>query len=413
MNKKTLHDITVTNQKVFVRCDLNVPQEKDGTITSDARIIGAIPTIKYLVENKAKVILASHLGRPKGVDPKYSLAPVAKKLSELLGMPVTLANDVIGTDAQKKVAELKSGEIVLLENVRYHSEEEKNDKVFSQALAKFADIYVNDAFGTAHRAHSSTAGIAEFVPVSVCGFLIQKEIEVMGKALENPARPFVAIIGGAKISDKIGVIKNLIQKADTILIGGAMAYTFLNAQGHNVGMSRVETDKLDLALELLAEAQNKGIKFLLPIDNIYADGFSADANYCNIDHDVDKTVTQQIIDENQGCQLKLGNELDGMDIGFETRKIYADEISKARTVIWNGPMGVCEFANFAKGTEFVAKSLAENTNCTSIIGGGDSAAAIERLGYADKMTHMSTGGGASLEFLEGIELPGIACLNNR
>jgi len=409
MNKKTLKDIQVFGKKVFVRADLNVPQDKDGTITNVARIEGAIPTIRYLVDNGAKVVLCSHLGRPKNVDAKFSLKPVADKLSQLLGKPVVLANDVIGNDAQQKVAKLQNGEIVLLENVRFHSEEEKNDREFSKALSKFADIYVNDAFGTAHRAHSSTAGIAEFVPVSVCGFLIQKELEIMGKALDDPARPFVAIIGGAKVSDKIGVITNLIKKVDTILIGGAMAYTFLKAQGFDVGNSKVEEDKLELALQLLQQAKQNGVNFMLPVDNIYADDFKADAKFCNLDYKVPKVADKNIADK---YNIKIGTVLDGMDIGEQSRIEYQKVIANAKTVIWNGPMGVCEFDNFAKGTQAIAKALSENKNCISIIGGGDSAADVEKLGYADQMTHMSTGGGASLEFLEGVELPGIACLND-
>ncbi|MCL2599270.1 MAG: phosphoglycerate kinase [Firmicutes bacterium] len=410
MNKKTIKDIEVKGKSVLVRCDFNVPQNPDGSITNDARIVGALPTIKYLADNGAKVILCSHLGRPKGVDSKYSLAPIAKRLGEHLGKTVLLAKDVVGPDAKKLAKAQKNGDIMLLENVRFHAEEEKNDKAFSKSLAKFADIYVNDAFGTAHRAHSSTAGVAEFVKVNVCGFLIQKEIEIMGKALSNPEKPFVAIMGGAKVSDKIGVIKNLLPKVDTLVIGGAMAYTFLSVQGYDVGSSRVEKDKLDLAKQLLEDAKAKGVKFMLPIDNIYADGFSNDAKFYNIDDNASKTA-DAIIETNSG--IKAGTVLDGMDIGLQTRIDYAAEIAKAKTVIWNGPMGVCEFSNFAKGTEAIAKSLADNRACTSIIGGGDSAAAVEKLGYADKMSHMSTGGGASLEFLEGIELPGIACLDNK
>ena len=396
MNKKTIKDVDVKGKKCLVRVDFNVPM-KDGVITDLNRIEGAIPTIEYLVKQGAKVILCSHMGRPKGkFNMEFSLKPVATKLSELLKKPVQFATDVVGDDAKAKVSGLKAGEILLLENLRFHNEEEENDKGFCEKLSKFADVYVNDAFGTAHRAHASTAGIVQygFVKTAVAGFLIEKELEVMGKALENPARPFVAILGGAKVSDKIGVINNLLDKVDTLIIGGAMAHTFIAAKGLSVGASRFEADKLDFAKELMAKAQKKGVKFLLPIDKLIADKFAEDANT--------KIVGAGAIPD--GWQ--------GLDIGPETCKLFADAVKSAKTVIWNGPMGVFEWEKFANGTKAVAKALAESKAIT-IIGGGDSAAAVAQLGYADKMTHISTGGGASLEFLEGIELPGIACLNNK
>lgn len=395
MNKKTIKDVDVKGKKCLVRVDFNVPMQ-DGKITNTNRIAGAIPTIRYLVDNGAKVILCSHMGRPKGeFNMKYTLRPVAEKLSEMIGLPVTFASDVIGEDAKAKVAACKDGEIVLLENLRFHKEEEKNDKDFCKALSEYCDIYVNDAFGTAHRAHASTAGIAQygFAPVAVAGFLIGKELEVMGGALEHPARPFVAILGGAKVSDKIGVINNLIEKVDALIIGGAMAYTFFAANGKQVGDSLCERDKIDLAKELLAKAEAKGVKFLLPVDTVVADAFAADAN--------SKVVEGNIPD---GWQ--------GLDIGPKTRELFAETVKNAKTVIWNGPMGVFEMEKFAEGTKAVAKALAE-TDAVTIIGGGDSAAAVAQLGYADKMTHISTGGGASLEFLEGLVLPGVDCLNDK
>jgi len=396
MNKKTLKDIKVKGARVFVRADFNVPQDANGTITDENRILGALPTIKYLLDNKAKVVLSSHLGRPKGeFNAKYSLKPVADRLNELLGGKVTLASDVIGADAKAKVAALKEGEAVLLENVRFHKEEEKNDPEFSKQLASYADIFVNDAFGTAHRAHASTAGIADFVKTSVSGFLIQKEIDIMGGALSSPKRPFVAILGGAKVSDKIGVINNLIEKVDAIIIGGAMAYTFIAAQGGKVGASRVEKDKLDLANELLAKAKAKGVAMHLPVDNVVVQNFSADAEF----------------KVEESCCISDGWE--GLDIGPKTREIFSDVIKTAKTVIWNGPMGVFEFERFAVGTKAIAESLANNPKAITIIGGGDSAAAVEQLGFADKMTHISTGGGASLEYLEGKVLPGIAVLSDK
>jgi len=393
LNKKTVEDIDVSGKRVFVRCDFNVPL-KDTEITDDKRIREALPTIKYLSDKGAKVILASHLGRPKGeFNLKYSLAPIAARLSQLLGKEIIMAKDVIGEDAKAKAAALKDGDIMLLENVRFHAEEEKNDPAFSKALASFADIFVNDAFGTAHRAHSSTAGIADYLP-SVCGFLIGKEISIMGGALTNPKRPFVAILGGAKVSDKIGVINNLLTKVDTLIVGGAMAYTFFKANGYEVGDSLCENDKVDLAKELMTKAQASGVKFLLPIDNRTGDKYDPACHTLLVDSD------------------NIPTGYMGLDIGPKTEKLFADAIKGAGTVVWNGPMGVSEWDNFASGTRAVAKAIAES-GAISIIGGGDSAAAVEALGYADKMTHISTGGGASLEFLEGLELPGIACLDDK
>ncbi|EJU20617.1 phosphoglycerate kinase [Peptoanaerobacter stomatis] len=395
MAKKSVKDIDVSGKKVIVRCDFNVPM-KDGKITDDIRIVSALPTIKYLIDNNAKVILMSHLGRPdKCYDPKYSLKPVAVRLSELLGQEVKLAEDenVVGENAKKLTSEMKEKDVVLLENVRFVAGETKNDANFAKELASLADIFVNDAFGTAHRAHSSTAGIADYIP-AVMGFLIEKEVSIMGKALENPQRPFVAILGGAKVSDKISVIENLINKVDTLVIGGAMAYTFLKSQGKNVGTSRVEEDKLDLAKDLLAKAEKAGIKLLLPIDHVVAKEFSNDAEAKNTD------------DEN------IPDGFMGLDIGEKTVKMYCAVIADAKTAIWNGPMGVFEMEKFAVGTKALAEALSK-TDAISIIGGGDSAAAVEQLGFADKMTHISTGGGASLEFLEGKILPGIDCLQNK
>ncbi len=392
-NKKTVEDIDVAGKKVLVRCDFNVPL-KDGVITDDNRIVGALPTIKYLMGQGAAVILCSHMGRPKGeFNMKYSLAPVAARLSELLGVNVPLAADVIGEDAKAKAAALKSGEVMLLENVRFHKEEEKNDPAFSKALADMAEIYVNDAFGTAHRAHSSTAGVADYLP-AVCGYLIEKEISIMGKALADPVRPFVAILGGAKVSDKIGVINNLIEKVDTLIIGGGMAYTFMRAMGNPIGTSICEEDKLDLATELMAKAKAKGVNFMIPVDNIVAREYSEDSVFMRIYSD---------------C---IPDGWMGLDIGPTTSELFSKSLIGAGTVVWNGPMGVSEWENFASGTRAVAKAVAES-GAVSIIGGGDSAAAVEQLGYADKMTHISTGGGASLEFLEGLELPGIACLQDK
>jgi triosephosphate isomerase len=390
--KKNVEDLKVSGKKVIVRVDFNVPlDKKTGAITDDKRIRGALPTITYLIKNNAKVILVSHLGRPKnGPEAAFSMKPAAERLSELLGQPVLLASDVIGDDAKAKAAALKDGEVMMLENVRFHKEETKNDPAFAAALASLADLYVNDAFGTAHRAHASTAGIANFLP-SASGYLIQKELDFLGGALTNPARPFVAILGGAKVSDKIGVIENLIEKADTIIIGGGMAYTFFAAQGYSIGTSLCEADKLDLARSLIEKAKAKGVNFLLPLDNIVADSFSATAN-------------SQVVDDDKFIDGWMG-----LDIGPKSIKLFSDAISSAKTVVWNGPMGVFEFDKFAEGTRAVAKAIADSS-AISIIGGGDSAAAVEKLGFADQVTHISTGGGASLEFLEGKVLPGIDCL---
>ena len=424
MNKKTICDVDVKGKKCLVRVDFNVPM-KNGVITDENRINGALPTIKYLMEHGAKVILCSHLGRPysifskeiKKIKPedegktreeltaltvkKCSLKPVADRLNEILGGKVTFATDVIGEDAQKKVAACKDGEVVLLENLRFHSEETKNDENFCRALAKFCDIYVNDAFGTAHRAHASTAGIAQYglCQAAVAGFLIEKELKVMGGALENPTRPFVAILGGAKVSDKIGVINNLIEKVDTIIIGGGMAYTFFKAKGYGVGTSLCEEDKVELAKELMAKAEAKGVKLVLPIDTKVAKEFP---------DPIDGPGDVKVVPSNQ-----IPEDMMGLDIGPKTQQLFADTLKGAKTVIWNGPMGVFENPTLAEGTISVAKAISELTDATTIIGGGDSAAAVKKLGFADKMTHISTGGGASLEFLEGLELPGVACLDNK
>ena len=392
-NKKNVEDIAVAGKKVLVRCDFNVPMA-DGVITDETRINGALPTIQYLVKENAAVILCSHMGRPKGeFNMKYSLAPVAARLSELLGQEVVMASDVIGEDAKAKAAALKPGQVMMIDNVRFHKEEDKNDPAFSQELASMAEIFVNDAFGTAHRAHASTAGVADYLP-AVCGYLIQKEFSVMGKALSDPKRPFVAILGGAKVSDKIGVINNLIEKVDTLIIGGGMAYTFFRAMGNTTGTSICEEDKLDLARDLMVKAREKGVNFLLPVDNIIGREYKADTTFMRI------------------YSVSIPDGLMGLDIGEKTQELYAKSIQGAGTVVWNGPIGVFEWDNFASGTIAVAKAVAES-GAISIIGGGDSAAAVEKLGYADKMTHISTGGGASLEFLEGLELPGIACLQDK
>ncbi len=390
--KKTVKDIDVTGKKVLLRCDFNVPQDKTTrAITDDKRIVAALPTVRYLLEQGAAVIACSHLGKPKGeAKPELTLAPVAKRLSELLGMDVQFAADTIGPDAQAKAAALKGGEVLLLENLRYDIGEEKNHPEFAKALADLAEVYVSDAFGTVHRAHASTAGVAAYLP-AVSGFLIQKELEIMGGALSNPKRPFVAVLGGSKVSDKIGVINHLLDLADTIIIGGGMAYTFLKAQGHGIGSSLCEEDRLEYAADMLKKADEKGVKFLLPVDHVVAKNFAADAEPI--------TINAQSIPA----------DLMGLDIGPKTIENYAAALQGAGTVIWNGPMGVFEFAAFAKGTEAVANAMA-STEAITIVGGGDSAAAVEQLGYADKMTHISTGGGASLEFLEGLELPGVACL---
>ena len=392
-DKKTVEDIEVSGKKVLVRCDFNVPLA-DGKITDDKRIVSSLPTIKYLLDKGAAVILCSHLGRPKnGPEAKFSMKPVAEKLTELLGVNVVLAADVVGEDAQAKAAALKAGEVLLLENVRFEKGETKNDAELSKKFADMADIFVNDAFGTAHRAHCSTAGVAEHLP-AVSGYLIKKELDVMGKALTNPERPFAAILGGAKVSDKIGVIESLIDKADTIIIGGGMAYTFFAAMGREVGKSICEREKLDIAKNLMEKAKAKGVEMLLPIDTVIAKEFAPDAESMVVDSD------------------KMPADWEGMDIGPKTREQFADAVKKSKTVVWNGPMGVFEMPRFAEGTKAVAQAMADS-DATTIIGGGDSAAAAAQLGFEDKMTHISTGGGASLEFLEGLELPGIACLNDR
>ncbi len=433
LNKKSVTDINVTGKKVLVRCDFNVPM-KDGVITSDKRIVGALPTIKYLLDNGAAVILCSHMGKPHNVFndkiklnkkekakiealpenerdaataeliekakkdvKKLTLAPVAARISELLGKDVIMAKDVVGEDAKAKAAALKPGEVMLLENVRFHAEEEKNDPEFAKQLASLAEIYVNDAFGTAHRAHASTAGVADYLP-AVCGFLIQKEIDVMGKALDDPDRPFVAILGGAKVADKLTVIENLLGKVDTLIIGGGMAYTFLAAQGKSIGTSLFDDTKLDYCKEMLAKAEKNGVKLLLPVDTVVAKAFPDP-----IDAAIDvKTVSSDCIPA----------DMMGLDIGEKTRELFADAIKNAKTVVWNGPMGVFENPTLAAGTIAVAKALADS-GATTIVGGGDSAAAVEQLGFADKIPHISTGGGASLEFLEGKQLPGITCLNDK
>lgn len=434
MNKKTVKDVDVKGKKVLVRCDFNVPLDENGRITDENRIMGALPTIKYLMEHGAKVILCSHMGKPHNIftegfgltkkekkavealpveeqaaakaeyiekakkkDPKkFTLKPVADRLNELLDGKVTFATDIVGDDAHKKVAALKEGECVLLENTRFDAGEEKNSEELCKKLADFCDVYVNDAFGTAHRAHATTAGIVQygFAPVAVSGFLIEKELKFLGGAVENPVRPFVAILGGAKVSDKIEVIKSLIDKCDCLIIGGGMAYTFRKALGFKVGNSLLEEDKIELAKELMAKAKDKGIKLLLPVDNVIADAFSNDANTQVVEGDIP-------------------DGWEGLDIGPKTIALYSDEIKKAKTVVWNGPMGVFEMEKFAVGTKAIAQALADNKDAVTIIGGGDSAAAVTQLGFADKVTHISTGGGASLEYLEGKVLPGIACLNDK
>lgn len=395
LNKKTIEDIDVKGKRVLARCDFNVPL-KDGEITNDKRIVAALPTIKYLMEHGAKVILCSHLGRPKGeYKPEFSLAPVAKKLSECLGVEVKLAEDpeVVGENAKKLAAELKDGEVMLLENVRFRAEETKNEENFSKELASLADIFVNDAFGTAHRAHCSTTGVAAYLP-AVCGFLIQKEIKFMGGALANPKRPLVAILGGAKVSDKIGVISNLIDKCDTIIIGGGMAYTFMKYLGHSIGTSLLEADWIEKAGEMMADAKAKGVNFLIPVDN-------------KVGKEYDENTESKIVSSDE-----IPDGWMGLDIGPKSMEVFCDAIKGAGTVIWNGPMGVSEWDNFAAGTIAVANAVAES-GAVSIIGGGDSVAAVTKLGFADKMSHISTGGGASLEFLEGKELPGIAALQDK
>ena len=395
MSKKTVRDIAPKGKRILMRADFNVPMDENRKITDDSRILGVLPTIQYLLDAGAKLILMSHLGRPKGeVNPKYSLEPVAERLSELLNKPVKMSKDVIGEDAKKLVAELKDGDVMLLENLRFHKEEEANDDGFAKALASFGDIYVNDAFGTAHRAHASTEGVTRFIDTSVSGFLIEKELKFLGEAVENPERPFVAILGGAKVSDKIGVIENLLNKVDVLLIGGGMAYTFIKAMGGNIGKSLLEEDKIELAKNLLEKAEEKNVKLLLPVDTLIADDFSNDAN-------TDVVKTGEIPDDWQG-----------LDIGSKTRELFASEIKKAKTVVWNGPMGVFEMPTFAEGTKAIAKAMAE-CGGTTIVGGGDSAAAVESMGFGDKISHISTGGGASLEFLEGKELPGVKALSDK
>ncbi len=393
LNKKTVEDIEVSGKRVLVRCDFNVKME-NGVITSDKRIVASLPTIKYLIEKGAKVILCSHLGRPKGeFNPEFSMAPVAECLSKYLGQEVKLAKDVVGDSAHELASSLKDGEVMLLENVRFEPGETKNDPELSKKFASLADVYVNDAFGSAHRAHSSTAGVADYLPSAV-GYLIQKEIKFIGGALENPVRPLVAILGGAKVSDKIGVITNLLDKCDTVIIGGGMAYTFFAAQGYSIGTSLLDSENIENARAMMAKAKEKGVNFLLPVDNVIADKYDENAQYMTIYSD------------------SIPDGWMGLDIGPVTSELYAKSIKHAGTVIWNGPMGVSEWEHFANGTISVAKGIADS-NAISIIGGGDSAAAVKKLGFADKMSHISTGGGASLEYLEGKELPGIACIDDK
>lgn len=397
LNKKSLEDIAVSGKRVLVRCDFNVPLDENRNITDETRIDGALPTIQYLMKNGAKVILCSHLGKPKGEPkPELSLAPVAKKLSEKLGKEVVFAADatVVGEHAKKAVAEMKDGDVVLLENTRYRAEETKNEDAFSKELASLADVFVNDAFGTAHRAHCSNVGVTKYLDTAVAGYLIQKEIEFLGNAVNNPVRPFVAILGGSKVSSKISVINNLLDKVDTLIIGGGMAYTFMKANGEEVGDSLLEADYLDYAKEMQEKAKEKGVKLLIPVDTVVAKEFSNDAEH--------KTVGRG--------QIEPGWQ--GLDIGEKTIALYKDAVKDAKTVVWNGPMGVFEMPNFAKGTNAIAQALAD-IDAVTIIGGGDSVAAVNQAGLGDKMTHISTGGGASLEFLEGKELPGIAALNDK
>ena len=396
-NKKSIEDINVSGKRVLCRCDFNVPT-KNGKITSDKRIVAAMPTIKYLVDHNAKVILCSHMGKPKGeVKPELSLQVVADRISELLGKPVVMAKDVVGEDAKTKAAALKDGDVMLLENTRFEKGETKNDPELSKALASMADLFVNDAFGTAHRAHSSTAGVADYLP-AVCGYLVQKEVSIMGKALADPERPFVAILGGAKVSDKLNVINNLLEKVDTLIIGGGMAFTFLAAKGYDIGSSLVDSEKIDYCKEMMAKAESKGVKLLLPVDAVVADSFP---------NPIDAEIAVETVAADAIPADKMG-----LDIGEKSQALFADAVKSAKTVVWNGPMGVFENPTLAKGTIAVAQALAESSAVT-IVGGGDSAAACEQLGFADKITHISTGGGASLEFLEGLELPGIACLEDK
>ena len=396
LNKKTIEDINVRGKKCLVRCDFNVPL-KDGKITDENRLVGAMPTIKYLIENGARVILCSHLGKPKGeAKPELSLAPVAAGLSEMLGQEVVFAADanVVGENAKKAVAQMKDGDVVLLENTRYRKEETKNEEGYSKELASLAEIFVNDAFGTAHRAHCSTVGAGQFLEERVCGYLIQKELDFLGSAVEKPVRPFLAILGGAKVSDKLGVINNLLEKVDTLIIGGGMAYTFIKALGHEIGTSLLEEDKVAYAKEMMDKAQAKGVKLLLPVDVVYADRFAEDA--------------QPHITEGRDIPA----DCMGLDIGPKTRELFAKAVKESKTVVWNGPMGVFEFENFANGTKAIAQAMAD-VDATTIIGGGDSAAAVNQMGFGDKMSHISTGGGASPELLEGKELPGIVALDDK
>ena len=396
-NKKSIEDVNVAGKRVLCRCDFNVPT-KNGKITSDKRIVAAMPTIKYLVDHNAKVILCSHMGKPKGEwKPELSLQVVADRISELLGKPVIMAKDVVGEDAKAKAAALKDGEVMLLENTRFEKGETKNDPELSKALASMADLFVNDAFGTAHRAHSSTAGVADYLP-AVCGYLVQKEVSIMGKALADPERPFVAILGGAKVSDKLNVINNLLEKVDTLIIGGGMAFTFLAAKGYNIGSSLVDSEKIDYCKEMMAKAEAKGVKLLLPVDAVVAASFP---------NPIDAEIEVETVSADAIPADKMG-----LDIGEKSQALFAEAVKSAKTVVWNGPMGVFENPTLAKGTIAVAQALADSTAVT-IVGGGDSAAACEQLGFADKITHISTGGGASLEFLEGLELPGIACLEDK
>ena len=396
-NKKSVEDVDVRGKRVLCRCDFNVPT-KAGVITSDKRIVAALPTIQYLVNHGARVILCSHMGKPKGeVKPELSLQVVANRLSELLGQPVKMAKDVVGESAQSLAASLKDGEVMLLENTRFEKGETKNDPELSKKLASMADLFVNDAFGTAHRAHSSTAGVADYLP-AVCGFLVQKEVSIMGKALADPERPFVAILGGAKVSDKLNVINNLLEKVDTLIIGGGMAYTFLAAKGYGIGKSLFDAEKVDYCKDMMAKAEAKGVKLLLPVDTVVAASFP--------------DPIDALIDVKTVCVDAIPADMEGMDIGEKTRELFADAVKSAKTVVWNGPMGVFENPTLAKGTIAMAQALADSS-ATTIVGGGDSAAACEQLGFADKITHISTGGGASLEFLEGLELPGIACLEDK
>ena len=396
-NKKSIEDIDVSGKRVLCRCDFNVPT-KNGKITSDKRIVAAMPTIEYLVNHNAKVILCSHMGKPKGeVKPELSLQVVADRIAVLLGKPVVMAKDVAGEDAKAKAAALKDGEVMLLENTRFEKGETKNDPELSKALADLAEIFVNDAFGTAHRAHSSTAGVADYLP-AVCGYLVQKEVSIMGKALANPERPFVAILGGAKVSDKLNVINNLLEKVDTLIIGGGMAFTFLAAKGYDIGKSLVDSEKIDYCKEMMAKAEAKGVKLLLPVDAVVAASFP---------NPIDAEIEVQTV-----AADAIPADMMGLDIGQKSQALFADAAKNAKTVVWNGPMGVFENPTLAKGTIAVAQALADSAAVT-IVGGGDSAAACEQLGFADKITHISTGGGASLEFLEGLELPGIACLQDK